>query len=93
MCSLRLLGVLLALGFVDDNVIAVLNEVHVQKKAARIAKGVQKTERPHDKLGVRHETSHAKQLRERALQLKRGAENHDWQWTQAARARGGYSLA
>ena len=93
MCPLRLLGILLALGFIDKNVIAVLNEVHVQKRAARTAKGVQKPKRPEGLLGVRHETSYAKQLREGALQLKRGAEHHDWQWTQAAKARGGYSLA
>ena len=90
MHPLRLLGILLALGFIDANIIAVLNEMHVQKKAARIAKDVKKPARPEGLLGIRHETSHAKQLREKALQLKRGADQHDGRWKSSSR-RGGYS--
>ena len=66
----------MALGFVNEDVLLCINEVHFIKEERAIERGQHRPqEKPMVKRGVRHDFSEGNQARQAALQLNRGVEN------------------
>jgi hypothetical protein len=75
---LRWLALLIIFGFVDEDLVQCMNEVHTQKLKAH--DGRQRKARPEDKLGTRHVTSEPKKQREAAGFAARLSAQHDAKW-------------
>jgi hypothetical protein len=72
---LRWLALIIIFGFVDEDLVQCMNEVHTQKLKAH--GGQQRKARPEDKLGTRHVTSEPKKQREAAGFAARLSAQHD----------------